>query len=320
MKPLTKKILITSGCLTGAGIILAVAGFFSGGWPGFQITKEGLRSASLQKDPYVLEKTEIDSFSGIDLDLYSEADIELLPSDDGRFYLEYTLGGNYAEPVCDVSNGRLTLTQKNDVINGVYFFGPMPFTSAGSPVIRVYIPAETVLSEINIYSDYGDLIVDRVSSEHASICLDYGDLQMDDTRFADAGIELSGGDLNSSAFSADSLTLTCGYGDVSFDQMSVINADITMEDGDLALDAYGLETLTGISEYGDTDLTLHDPYNSYSFNLVTEYGDIKLPESAGGAVSSDEDSWGMSYRSKANGVKKIEFTSEDGNININSGL
>lgn len=91
MKPVTKKILIISTCFMGAGVLLTCAGIAAGGWPGFEITRNGLRSAATQRQPYILEKTQIENFSELDINIGSEADIILKPSGNDHFYLEYTL-------------------------------------------------------------------------------------------------------------------------------------------------------------------------------------------------------------------------------------
>lgn len=320
MKPITKKLLIIFTCFAGAGILFTGAGFLAGGRPGFQITKDGLRSASSGEEAYILEKTELDYFTNIDLNIRSEADIELLPSGDGKFYLEYTLDGSYDEPAYDVSDGTLTLTQEDNTINGIYFFGPGSFITETAPCIRIYIPDSLTLSGLDVYNDYGDLTVNGISAERALLRLGYGDLDMTDSRFTDAEIELSDGNLEAAAVSADTLKLTNEYGDSILEQTAVSDAEITIEDGGLTLDAYGLKTLSGVNEYGDTMLTLHDPYNTYSYDLVTEYGKILLPESAEGKLTTDEYSDEMSYQAEAGGSKKIEFTAEDGDIEVKSDL
>ena len=306
MKPITKKILITSASLAG---------------PGFMVTEKGITSFSdSQAEPYIMEKTEIEGFERLDIKTYSETDIELLPSGNDRFYIEYTLDGNYAEPVCRVSDGTLTFRQESSGRGGVYLFGFGTTSSSVDPSVRIYVPEGMTLSELSVYCDFGDVTLENITAKQASIYLDYGDLDMSEIFFTDADITLSSGDIKVLSCSADTLNLTNEYGDSTLDQMSVLKADITIEYGDFTLDAYNLEKLTGVNEYGDTSFTLHDPYNSYSYDLATEYGEIKIPDGANGQLLSDADSWEMAYRAEANGTKSIEFTAEDGDIEVVSGL
>lgn len=319
MKPLTKKILILSTCLMGAGVLLTCAGIAAGGWPGFKITRNGLRSSATQRQPYILEKTQIGSFSSLDINIGSEADIILEPSDDDHFYLEYTLDGDYNEPSCKISNGTLHFTHGDTgaVVNGVYFFGPGTDSENITPEIRLYIPEGLKLSDLTVYNDYGNLSIQQIKAEHADINLDYGDMDLTDSTFASADIDISAGDFEADASSVDELSFINEYGDSEFNSMTVKTADLTIECGDLLLEAAGFETLTGVNEYGDTSLLLHGPLNEYTLNLSTEYGVITIPDNAPGKLDAT-DIAEMSYTSQADGNKMIEFTAESGDIEMKS--
>ena len=204
MKPVTKKILIISTCFIGAGVLLTCAGIAAGGWPGIEITRNGLRSAATQRQPYILEKTQIENFSELDINIGSEADIILKPSGNDHFYLEYTLDGDYEEPSYGISDGTFHFTQGSagTAINGIYFFGPGRLSKDIDPEIRLYIPESAQLSDMNIYNDYGNLSIQQVTAGNADIQADYGDIDLTDSAFASAAITLSAGD-----FEADSSTI-----------------------------------------------------------------------------------------------------------------
>lgn len=93
MKKITKRILITSAVTAGAGVVLMGAGIALGGWPGVVFTKDGIRSPYDQRTPYRQEKKEIDPFSELSLYIGSEADVSVAASEDGKYYIEYTLTG-----------------------------------------------------------------------------------------------------------------------------------------------------------------------------------------------------------------------------------
>lgn len=281
MKPVTKKILIISTCFMGAGVLLTCAGIAAGGWPGFEITRNGLRSAATQRQPYILEKTQIENFSELDINIGSEADIILKPSGNDHFYLEYTLDGDYEEPSYGISDGTFHFTQGSSgtAINGIYFFGPGRLSKDIDPEIRLYIPESAQLSDIKIYNDYGNLSIQQVTAGNADIQADYGDIDLTDSAFASAAITLSAGD-----FEADSSTI---------------------------------DELTYINEYGDSTLLLHDPLEEYTFDLKTEYGVINVPLSAPGRLDAS-DIAEMTYTSQADGDKMIKFIAESGDIEVKS--
>lgn len=317
MKPVTKKILILSTCFMGAGLILTCAGIAAGGWPGFEITRGGLHSSASRSEPYTLEKTQIDGFSSLDINVRSEANVVLMPSDDEHFYLEYTLDGNYEEPSYEISDGTFYFSQgyAGAVINGIYFFSPGADSENTDPEIRLYIPESTHLADVTIYNDYGDLSAQRITADHADINLDYGDMNLTDSTFASAGITLAAGDIDADNSAIDELTFSNEYGDSEFNSMTIKTADLTVECGDLLFEAAGLETLTGVNEYGDTTLRLLEPPEGYTFNLNTEYGVIKVPDNAPGRLDIS-DIAEMSYTSQADGGKTVEFTAESGDIRV----
>lgn len=124
MKTKTRKIILISLCLVIAGVILLGAGMMFGGRPGVVLSRSGITSPYADGKPYVLKKTKINKFSDVKITIGSYADIQILPSEDDQFYLEYELDGNYNEPSCEVRKNTLTLTHTgNTGVNyGINFF------------------------------------------------------------------------------------------------------------------------------------------------------------------------------------------------------
>ena len=87
MKKITKRILVTSAVMAGAGVVLMGAGIALGGWPGVVFTKGGIRSPYDKRTPYRQEKKEIDPFSELSLYVGSEADVAGAASEDGKYYI-----------------------------------------------------------------------------------------------------------------------------------------------------------------------------------------------------------------------------------------
>lgn len=314
MKKTTKTILIVSACFMGAGILAAAAGVAAGGWFGLQITRDGIRSSSSSSEPYRLEKTKLDKFTSIKIDIGSEADIEFVPSDDGQCYLEYTLNGNDAEPVWNITNSTFTLKQNGVMATGLFFAGS-DFSENSAPVIRLYIPDGASFSDIDINNDYGNIDLNSLSADTLTLNLDYGDLDMNGCHFTDAEIKTDSGSIEAEDTAADTLLLTNNYGDSTLKNTTLRSADLTVESGDLYLEADGLETLTGMNEYGDTTFVLGDAVENYTFDLLTEYGEISFSGDVPGRLISQDGSE-MSYTSEAEGNKKIAFTAESGDIKI----
>ena len=351
MKKTTRNILIISACCMGAGILAAAAGISAGGWFGIQITRDGIRSASSENEPYILKKTKLDNFSEIKIDMGSEADIEFLPSEDDSSYLEYSLDGNEAEPVWNISGDTLTISQKGGISGGIFL--DMGFRSSLSdPVIRLYLPEGAAYSDVDIssdfgnmdvsgfsadtltlnlgygdldmkdisagtadiYLDFGNLDMENITADTSEIYLDYGDLGIKGCSFTDTEITAASGTIETQESSINTLVLTANYGDASLQGMTVRSADLTIESGSLYFAASGLETLNGVNEFGDTVFVLSDA-EDYSFDLVTEFGEITLFADIPGRLSLPN-TGEMTFTSDGGRDKKIEFTAESGDIQI----
>ena len=233
----------------------------------------------------------------------------------------------------DVRNHTFTLNQKGVMSTGFFVTGS-DFSKLSGPVIRLYIPEGAAFSDIEIYNDYGDVSISGFSSDTltlnldsgdlnmntisagtADIYLDYGDLDMNGCTFTDSEIETDSGEIEAEDTVTDTLLLSNNYGDTALKNTTVRSADLTVESGSLYMEAQGLETLTGVNEYGDTTFVLKDDITNYSFDLVTEYGEISFSGDVPGRLLSHDGSE-MSYTADAEGNKKIAFTAESGDIEI----
>lgn len=119
---ITKRILIASAVTAGTGVVFMGVGIALGGWPGVVFTKGGIHSPYEQKTPYRQEKKEIEPFSELSLYVGSEADVVVMASKDEKYYVEYTLDGNYGKPKCELTNGKLSIAQQdhNGYMTGMF--------------------------------------------------------------------------------------------------------------------------------------------------------------------------------------------------------
>lgn len=334
MKKITKRILVTSAVMAGAGVVLMGAGIALGGWPGVVFTKGGIRSPYDKRTPYRQEKKEIDPFSELSLYVGSEADVSVAASEDGKYYIEYTFDGNYSEPKYELKNGKLSFTQQDHGGYMTGIFGLSIGNVAGEDsYIKVYVPKGTVLDSADIYNDYGDVSWSTVNGKEVSIEADSGDVKLEQSETTSMELILNDGDASADTLKTGTFLLQSDYGDstladvsgkdltvqaecgevdmerVSFENMAVealdgdvltrevssSSADLTLEYGDLRWDAKKLENLTCQTECGDVDLVLPEVMEQYQFDLQLEYGDLSLPENAPHDLYREEDGE-VSYR------------------------
>lgn len=179
MKKITKRILIASAVTAGTGVVFMGVGIALGGWPGVVFTKGGIHSPYEQKTPYRQAKKEIEPFSELSLYVGSEADVVVMASKDEKYYVEYTLDGNYGKPKCELTNGKLSIAQQdhNGYMTGMFGLNLGENLSGEKSYITVYIPKGTLLETADIYNDYGNVNWSNVNGKKVSIEADSGNVK-----------------------------------------------------------------------------------------------------------------------------------------------
>ena len=216
--------------------------------------------------------------------------------------------------------------------------------------VNLYVPREALLDTLQISSDYGDASLEELSCQTASVSLDYGDLSISSLHCADSvsvlcsygdmdlgtletgtcdfraeygnlscdaitgtdGIlSLDSGNFRADRLSFDQLTLENSYGNIQIQEGSIGQGEISLASGDLTATLSDTENLSVKNEYGDVSLQLEAPLSSYSCDLVTEYGEISLPEQ-----SVSDSSGSAVYTSQGTGSGQISISCESGDIQI----
>lgn len=433
----SKKIILTLSAVTlTAGVLFTGIGYMKGGRFGFVFSDGKFISAdSMEKEkrPFIMEKKKLDSVKNIDIKILSYANIQILPSSDNAFYLEYNLPGEYPKPVFSCTDGTLTLTQEDREPIAIVGFG-FHASQNSECSVTLYVPKKAELNSCSLYSDsgniqasdltasdfgigcdygdvtlknikgkeqldlnlsagqlnadtlsgktvtiyndsgnisldsctsddlhletdYGDIQLDKAAVKNASdMTLDsgtltiknsalgtaritndsgtislaqvtgksleatseYGDISLTDTQLSDnAVLTLDSGNLSADTSSVKKISVKNDSGSISLNQFSSENADFTLSYGDLDLIAAKLGSLSCKSENGDVAIQLPDKFDSYGFNLHTEYGEIALPSAKETAlISEEEDSSEVSYSANPEAKNKIQVECESGNIQI----
>ena len=317
MKPTAKRILTISAIAAGAGLILMGIGMGLGGRPGVAISSSGIHSSYQQQEPYFQEKMSLNTFSDLSLDIGAEADIQILPSDDDKYYVEYLLDGDYGKPVCKVEDDTFTLTQiaaGNRVI-GIFAFN-LGESESINPYVTLYVPEDSLLKQSSIHNTYGsievsgskfetisitadsgDIILNNVSAgdmklnyedgnlttdalkaDNFFVCSDYGSIELKESILGCAEFELEDGDVSFDTVKGNSIKITSEYGNVNLEETSCKTADFILDYGNLDFDAVTLENLTCEMEDGNMNLSLPETLEKYQIAIDLDYGDLKLPE------------------------------------------
>lgn len=339
MKTTTKRILLISLCMMLAGGILTALGCALGGFPGVSVSSQGIHSVNRNVKPYEQEKTKLDAFQNLHIQIASQADIQILPSDDDSFYLEYLLDGEYSKPEYTIKEDTLTFTQKDNV-NGFINLGTTgiflnsSLSTLGNFQLTLYVPEKSSFGDICVYDDYGDITIKNFTCDNLDLTLESGNLTLDSVKAATVTLSNDYGNVDIQNFSGDtaeivlesgnfkmdtaeinSLTLNNDYGNITLREFSGDTAELKLESGDLDLDAVKLAHLTCKNEYGNILLLLPKKLDAYTIYAETEYGEILLPPDAPYSYYSSEDDEAV-YRMEGATNQSLTLTTESGDIEL----
>lgn len=322
----TQKFALICCCMIGAGVLLSGVGYAMGGrvW-GIGVGSEGLRVNTPNVSgksvlSYVEETKELEEFSSMDIELdFGELTIE--PSD--HFGISYCVESEYDFSV-EVSDGCLTITEKypssfgsmgNDVSGNFVVFGVGNIgTSGRNEYVKIYVPADAGFDkvklssdygavtagdlsakELEIHADFGDVNLERVDSEMATITLGGGNLELRDFADGDLNIEndfgetilenvtagdvkitMESGDMDLTNLSAKNLQVTSEFGNVEGKKVNAGEGNFSLESGSCDLTELSIANLEITSEFGDVKLGITDPVVTYALDLATDFGTVEI--------------------------------------------
>lgn len=273
MNKAIKGVLTVSGCCILAGAVLMTIGRFMGGSPGFWINKTGFHTNSEFKEASkqhlsVLEKTELEGFDEMFIDA-GYNDIEVIPSKDGHFYIEYRLYSYGPEPEYRVEQGKLSLTcgqePQNSMDIGVMVWSTGQTHEQGS--LKLYVPEHAALKMVQLTSSDGCVKYDGPNSDEFNLTSSYGNVTLKDKKAKKVRLNAADGKIDSSSVVCEEFILNNSYGNTDLDHISADKIEIEVSDGNV--------TMTGI--------------DSGSIDIVNHYGGVK-----GNAVKAEDFSLEMS--------------------------
>lgn len=301
-------------------------------------------------EPHTLEKTTLEEFSEISIDL-DYANVSILPSD--GFYLEYQLDGKSSKPDYGVSNGKFHFQEgqtKNRYLISLNLFG--------NPVnqkplyLNLYVPKDHYFDLLSMSIESGNLEIEQLNAEKADLSLEYGNLTLGDFtgntlnissesgnidvnaltcknlnisasygNFTGSSVSasregkfcLESGNLEISSLTADACSIDADYGNCSIDRFQAGNSTFSLESGCLNLKNAVLERTKVNAEYGDVTLELTDKVTDYNYDLEAEYGTVEIN---GKNIDAKEDGT-VHYQKQDSNIKhEISVRCESGNIKI----
>ena len=294
MNKLSKRTLLLAVALCVLGIILFAIGAGTGGIRDLASAGvDNLPSSGSMKE-YQMEKTKLDDFDSLNIDV-SYMDIHILPSEDDACYLAYNLSGNDRKNPFQyhIENGVLSVKEDLSAESGFFIGIDYSFlakladgrvvtdTSANHmepDQLTLWMPADKMLSSVVISGGDGDIDLSGLSAGQLSVEASYGDLTLSGVQADSGNFTLGDGDIQADSLTLKQMDLDASYGDVSVRDSSLENVSFHAGDGDFSCDntVFHGDCQFTLS-YGDADFRLEDSQKSaLSFDLKTSYGEISV--------------------------------------------
>lgn len=260
MSKTIRRILVTSISCIVVGAVLFAAGTWMGGETGFYINRTGfhssreLREAS-GKQLAVLEKTELDSFRSMDIET-DYNDIEILPSEDGRYYLEYRLYTYGSEPQYHVSQDTLTfqcIQNPQTQMNVAGFMVWNTNSSREQGVVRVYVPNDLPLQAVSLTNSDGNLQYNGPDADIFQITSSYGNVNLTGRKAGQITISASDGTIVCHSVECDRLQLENHYGDTDLGDITASELKIDVSDGAVTMKQMDTGIVDIVNQYGSVD-------------------------------------------------------------------
>lgn len=352
MNKRTKGILGAAGVsmIVGAGLMLA--GRFMGGETGFYIDRTGIytnqdiRERSRQ-NLYTMEKTQLEDFHSMEF-LVEYNDIEVVPSKDGHFYMEYQLYLRGDEPRYEVEDGRLTMKCVQEVnsstFHGVGFLAWNTDTSSQHGMVRIYAPQGIRMREIKLSNSDGSLTYDGPDADIYDFTSDYGAIHVNRGNAKQIYLYASDGNITCDSVTCEDFTTENQYGRTELKDISAKNMKIDASDGKIILQQINTDSATIVNQYGRVEadqikadvlsVTMSDGTCSLRRadlgNAVFEntYGTVAAElegrkqdynydlETTYGSITVDGDKLEESYRKDNKAQRNLTVTAKDGNVQI----
>lgn len=296
-----------AGCVV-AGALLFAVGFLNGGknyvlaadlnqWKG---------SATKEDSTYGLEKTKIDDYSTLNVDL-SSLNLQIVSSEDDSYYISYTTSDSKEkEPVSyDVKNKILTLKEDSD--SNSYTHIDIGFLTAflskdkdfttDENVVTLYVPTDARFQSANINSSFGDILINSSCFESGKISSDDGEIFIKNSTLKD-------------------VTVSASFGDVKTYDSKIKACNFELSDGDfVAKDSEFTGENSISSSFGDIDIEAKkEQLLTLGFDASTGFGDIEVPDFLEGKLHEEDVDESSYQRNGKDGNLKLQ--ADDGDIVI----
>lgn len=296
-----------AGCVV-AGALLFAVGFLNGG-KNYVLAADlnQLKGSATKKNSACeLEKTKIDTYTTLNVDL-SSLNLQMVSSDDDSYYISYTTSDSKEkEPVSyDVKNKILTLKEDSDSNSYTHidigfltaFLSKDKDITTDENVVTLYVPTDARFQSANINSSFGDILINSSCFESGKISSDDGEIFIKNSTLKD-------------------VTVSASFGDVKTYDSKIKACNFELSDGDfVAKDSEFTGENSISSSFGDIDIEAKkEQLLTLGFDASTGFGDIEVPDFLEGKLHEEDVDESSYQRNGKDGNLKLQ--ADDGDIVI----
>lgn len=258
MSRMGKGTLLAAVFCAVSGLVIFTVGLRLGGEPGFWIDRTGIHTNQEIREQaagsqMVLEKTELAEFCEMDIQS-SCNDIEVLPSEDGKYYIEYVVNVQNAEPRYEVKGEVLTFEYVRkageNTGNGISFMiwdTDNPFKQG---YVKIYVPENAAMKNIKLSNSDGSIRYEGPDAENYDITSEYGSITLKNVKAESISIHASDGSINCDSLFSGTFTLENHYGKSTMNNIISDVMEISASDGSVSLTQIQTGALSVENTYG----------------------------------------------------------------------
>lgn len=237
----TKKIVLLSICLIVVGVTMAIIGLLSGGRGSIIWGKDGLEI--YDRENIIKEYKELEKFNDVNIDV-DFGDIEVIKSD--KYAIEVEYNKEVEDLTYKVENEKLTVSSNR--------WGKMSFSMGfidNNTLVKVYIPENVVLNNLDIQNKSGNLIVDNVEVKNSNINCDFGNATINNITGDKINLTGKSGKVNSKNLKLEELVLYVDFGDVILENINTTTFESNLKSGELDIKKLTANNAKINSDFGD---------------------------------------------------------------------
>ncbi|GAA0086556.1 hypothetical protein UT300007_29960 [Clostridium sp. CTA-7] len=237
----TKKLILLSICLIVLGITMAIIGLLSGGHGSIVWGKDGLEI--YDKANIIKENNELEKFNDVNIDV-DFGDIEVIKSD--KYAIEVEYNKEVEELTYKVENEKLTVSNNRW---GKRFFS-MGFID-NNTLVKVYIPENVALNNLDIQNKSGNLIVDNIEVKNSNINCDFGNATINNITGDKINLTGKSGKVYTKNLKLEELVLYVDFGDVISENINTTTFESNLKSGTLDIKTLTANNAKINSDFGD---------------------------------------------------------------------